>query len=157
MNIPDSFSSGSSIIGRILPAYFADRFGRFNSISVISFLNAVVLLAFWLPLEVSQATTHAQVFAVSAMAGFSTGACISLFMPCVTELGPIESLGTRFGMYQTVIGFGGLTSLPIQGALIPQDDGGFAHLIVFAGICILGGSMIICLARMLRVGFKMKG
>jgi hypothetical protein len=157
MKIPDSFSSGSSIIGRILPAYLADRFGRFNSISVVSLLNAVVLLAFWLPLEVNPATTHAQVFALSAVAGFSTGACISVFMPCVAELGPIEFLGTRFGMYQTVIGFAGLTSLPIQAALIPQDHGGFAHLIVFAGVCVLCGSMIICLARMLRVGFKMKG
>jgi hypothetical protein len=157
LNIPDSFSSGGSIIGRILPAYLADRFGRFNSISVVSLLNAIVLLAFWLPLEVSPATPHAQAFALSATAGFSTGACISVFMPCVAELGPIESLGTRFGMYQTVIGFGGLTSLPIQDALIPQDHGGFGHLIVFAGVCILGGSMVICLARMLSVGFKMRG
>ncbi|KAH8794348.1 MFS transporter [Hyaloscypha sp. PMI_1271] len=149
--------NGSSIIGRILPAYLADRFGRWNSISIVSLLNAILLLAFWLPLEVNPNTTHAQVFALSAMAGFATGACISVFMPCVAELGPVESLGTRFGMYQTVIGFGGLTSLPIQGALIPQDHGSFSHLITVSGVCILGGSMIICLARMLRVGFKLRG
>ncbi|KAE9366249.1 putative MFS transporter [Stipitochalara longipes BDJ] len=149
--------NGSSIIGRILPAYLADRFGRFNSISIISILNAILLLAFWLPLEVNPVTTHLQVFALSAMAGFATGACISVFMPCVAELGPVESLGTRFGMYQAVIGFGGLTSLPIQGTLIPQDHGSFSHLIIFSGICVLGGSMIICLARMLRVGCNWKG
>jgi hypothetical protein len=40
------------------------------------------------------------------MVGFATGACISVFMPCVAELGPVESLGTRFGMYQFVIGLG---------------------------------------------------
>ncbi|KAN0090124.1 MFS general substrate transporter [Hyaloscypha variabilis] len=149
--------NGSSIFGRILPAYLADYFGRFNSISIISLLNAIPLLAFWLPLEINSHTTHAQVFALSVMVGFATGACISVFMPCVAELGPVESLGTRFGMYQFVIGLGGLTSLPIQGTLIPQDQGSFSHLILFSGICVLGGSMIICLARMLRVGFKLRG
>ena len=98
--------SGSSILGRILPAYLADHFGHFNSISIISLLNAILLLAFWLPLEISSATTHLQVFALSALAGFATGACISVFMPCVAELGPLETLGARFGMYQLVIGVG---------------------------------------------------
>jgi hypothetical protein len=51
----------------------------------------------------------------------------------------------------------GLTSLPIQGALIPQDHGAFAHLIIFSGVCIAGGSIIICVARMLRVGFRLRG
>jgi len=27
-------------------------------------------------------------------------------MPCVAELGPVETLGARFGMYQLVIGLG---------------------------------------------------
>jgi hypothetical protein len=62
----------------------------------------------------------------------------------------------------TVFGIGanryrGLTSLPIQGALIPQDYGSFAHLIIFSGVCIAGGSAIICVARMLRVGFRLRG
>jgi ABC-type polysaccharide/polyol phosphate export permease len=80
----------------------------------VSLLNGILLLAFWLPLEVNPNTTHAQVFALSAMAGFATGACISVFMPCVAELGPVESLGMRFGMYQTVIGFGYVELLPFN-------------------------------------------
>jgi len=46
------------------------------------------------------------------MVGFATGACISVFMPCVAELGPVESLGTRFGMYQFVIGLGYVSPSP---------------------------------------------
>ena len=98
--------SASSTLGRIVPAYLADRLGRFNSIFIITLFNAVVLLAFWLPIEVSHHTTHTEVFALSALAGFSTGACIGLFMPCAAELGPVETLGSRFGLYQTVIGLG---------------------------------------------------
>jgi hypothetical protein len=65
------------------------------------------------------------------------------------------SISRIWKRYLTVIS--GLTSLPIQGTLIPQDQGSFSHLILFSGICVLGGSMIICLARMLRVGFKLRG
>jgi hypothetical protein len=98
-------NSAASIFGRTIPAYFADIFGRFNMISVIAFLNALVLLGFWLPLDLSSQTTHAQILVFSGFAGFATGACISVFMPCVAELGLVDSLGQRFGMYQAVIGF----------------------------------------------------
>ena len=74
-------------------------------ISVIALLNALILLGFWLPLDLSSQTPHAQVFVFSGFAGFATGACISVFMPCVAELGPVERLWQRFGMYQAVIGF----------------------------------------------------
>jgi hypothetical protein len=98
-------NSAASIFGRTIPAHFADIFGRFNTICVIALLNALVLLGFWLPIDLSSQTTHAQIFVFSGFAGFATGACISVFMPCVAELGPVESLGQRFGMYQAVIGF----------------------------------------------------
>jgi hypothetical protein len=81
-------------------------FGRFNIICVIALLNALVLLGFWLPLDLSSHTTHIHIFVLSGFVGFTTGACISVFMPCVAELGPVESLGQRLGMYQAVIGFG---------------------------------------------------
>lgn len=98
-------NSAASIFGRTIPAHFADIFGRFNTICVIALLNAFVLLGFWLPIDLSSQTTHAQIFVFGGFAGFATGACISVFMPCVAELGPVESLGQRFGMYQAVIGF----------------------------------------------------
>ena len=96
-------------------------------------------------------------------------------MPCAAELGPVERLGQRFGTYQVVVGFAwvvspgkgskmcfswhfyrSLTSLPIQGALIPYDDGGYTYLILFSGICVLCGTIFICIARMLRVGWNWK-
>ncbi|KAH9206651.1 major facilitator superfamily domain-containing protein [Leptodontidium sp. 2 PMI_412] len=149
--------NAGSIIGRILPAYLADRFGRFNSVSLVSFVTATAFIAFWLPLELKANPTNTQIFALSACYGFASGAFISVMMPCAAELGPVGKLGQRFGTYQAVIGFASLTSLPIQGALIPHDDGGFTYLIIFSGLCVLCGTVFICVARMLRVGWNLKG
>ncbi|KAK0109521.1 hypothetical protein ONS95_002210 [Cadophora gregata] len=149
--------NGASIVGRILPAYLADRFGRFNSVSLISLVTTIAFLAFLLPLELKRNPTSTQIFAFSAFYGFASGAFISVMMPCAAELGPVSKLGQRFGTYQAVIGFASLTSLPIQGALIPYDDGGFTYLIIFSGSSVLCGTVFICIARMLRVGWNWKG
>ncbi len=96
-------SSAGSIPGRIFPAYLADRAGYFNVTTVISFLSAVTLLAFWLPLELINSSTHAQIIAFSAMYGFWSGAFISMLLPCVARLGSVATLGTRFGTFEAVI------------------------------------------------------
>jgi hypothetical protein len=78
-------------------------------------------------------------------------------MPCVAELGEDKSLGRRLGIFMAVIGLASLTSLPIQGALIPTGDGGFGFLIIFSGVSILIGTVGIAWARWLRVGWRRKG
>ncbi|KAF8859164.1 MFS general substrate transporter [Acephala macrosclerotiorum] len=161
MSLSHGFSHGSAIytivalnsastIGRILPAHLADKFGRFNLVSLISILNAICLLAFWFPLDLNTSSSHHQIFVFGAMYGFVSGAFIGVMMSCVAELGSVETLGQRFGTYQFVVGVGSLTSLPVQGALIPEDGYAFGHLILFSGICMLVGAGFVCVARMLR-------
>lgn len=50
-----------------------------------------------------------------------------------------------------------LTGLPIQGALIPQDSGGFGHLILFSGVSVLVGTVGICGSRLLKDGSGWRG
>jgi hypothetical protein len=38
------------------------------------------------------------------MYGFASGAFIGVTMPCVAELGNMETLGQRLGVYQLVVG-----------------------------------------------------
>lgn len=142
--------NGTSILGRIIPAYLGDRFGRFNCVTLVAFLNSTLLLAFWLPIELTR-SSHTHTFAFSACYGFASGAFISLMMPSAAELGPVETTGQRFGTYQMVVGIASLTSLPIQGSLIPQAHGGFANLIKFSGVSVMLGSVFIFGARMLQV------
>lgn len=58
-----------------------------------------------------------------------------------------------FGHEEKIVGTDlnrSLTSLPIQGALIPKVQGGFAHLITFSGVSIMVGTVIIVAATILR-------
>jgi len=50
-----------------------------------------------------------------------------------------------------------LTGGPIQGALIPQDGGGFGHLIVFAGVSVAVEAVVIWGARMVRARYVLRG
>ncbi|KAG0650090.1 MFS transporter [Hyphodiscus hymeniophilus] len=149
--------NAGSVIGRILPAYLADVWGRFNLVCTIALLTGITLLAFWLPLEVDSNSTHAQILAFGATYGFASGAFISTMMPCVADLGPVNTLGQRYGVYQIVLGLSSLTGLPIAGALIPKDGGRYTYLIVFSGACVMVGSTLICFSLVLRVGRKWKG
>ena len=61
-------------------------------------------------------------------------------------MGELKGGGDGIGL----IGYRGLTSLPIQGALIPEDGYKFGHLILFSGVCMVVGAGFVCVARMLR-------
>ncbi|KAL1965916.1 hypothetical protein VTN77DRAFT_5049 [Rasamsonia byssochlamydoides] len=150
--------NAASIAGRILPAYAADRFGRFNIISIISAITAILLLAFWLPLELKSGS-HTQILVFGALYGFASGAFISIMLPCVGELAPdVKKLGQTFGVFQVVAGIASLTGLPIQGALITGDSDkhpSYRDLIIFAGVSVAVGSVAIVSARSLHRRRKM--
>ncbi|KAF2811312.1 MFS general substrate transporter [Mytilinidion resinicola] len=143
--------NAGSVPGRIFPAHLADKVGRFNVMTVISFLSAISILAFWLPLELIS-STHTQIFAFAATYGFWSGAYISMLLPCVAELGSVTTLGVRFGTYEAFIAIACLTGLPIQGQLIVHDHGGFRDVCIFSGISMLAGAVLIGCARLSRSG-----
>lgn len=160
--------SATSIPGRILPPYMGDKFGYFNVITVCSVMSGVSILALWLPFSYHPATAGFIVFAL--IYGFVSGAFVSMLMPCAAKSGSLETLGQRFGTFQTVIAirfahftqnqasilarilrcllantyFSCLTGLPIMGAILNHQGGtDFVGLQLFSGIsCLLGGSLL---------------
>ena len=73
--------------------------------TIISLATGIIILVFWLPLEILN-STHAQIFAFASTYGFWSGAFISMLLPCVAELGPISSLGQRFGTFEAIVSIG---------------------------------------------------
>lgn len=99
-------------------------------------------------------------FLVFAMLyGFFSGTLVSLPPACVvslTEPSEMSKIGVRMGMVFSVIGFATLTGTPIAGALISRDNGGYTYAIIFSGIAMFLGSALLILARIVRVGPKLK-
>ena len=63
----------TSIVGRILPGYVADRLGRFNTMAVSTLCSAILTLALWYT-----STAEKNVVAFAALYGFASGPFFTL-------------------------------------------------------------------------------
>jgi len=59
-------------------------------------------------------------------------------------------------MIFTIISFATLTGPPIGGALIVNQGGQYSHSQIFAGLAVISGGVVVCLARFFKVGARLK-
>lgn len=131
-----------SVFGRILPGFLADKFGRFNMMTICTFISAILTLALWLPGHNNAAT-----LSFAAFFGFFSGCYVSLTPALVVEVSPPADIGHRTGVLYFFISVGVLTGSPIAGALVEANDGEFTYLKIFAGITMLAGAALIAVLR----------
>ena len=84
-------------------AALADKYGYFNTMSLISLCSAVAIFALWIPFDYT--SSHAALIVFATVYGYTSGGFISLLMPCAAKSGSVETLGTRFGTFQLVMAF----------------------------------------------------
>ncbi|KAI1123181.1 major facilitator superfamily domain-containing protein [Nemania abortiva] len=137
-----------SIPGRILPGFFGDRLGRYNTMIFISALSGIITLALWIPGSKSTAA----IIVYGGIFGFSSGGIISLLPACMAQISDIREIGTRNGVNLFFAAVGALTGSPIGGAI----SGGkhYLGLQLFTGITMLAGSLLYVIARTVLVGPK---
>ncbi|KAI5859788.1 MFS general substrate transporter [Durotheca rogersii] len=139
-----------SIVGRIVPGFLGDRFGRFNMMIVISGLSAVITLGLWVPGRSMAATvTYGAVF------GFSSGGFISLMPALVAQISDLREIGTRSGIAFLFFAFGALTGSPIGGAIVSAQHGDFLGLQLFCGCTMIAATFAFAVARTMQVGLHL--
>jgi MFS family permease len=131
-----------SVLGRIIPGFLADKFGRFNMMMVCTTMSAILTLAVWLP-----GRSIAASLCFSAFFGFFSGCYISLTPALVVEVSPPSAIGHRTGMLYFCISIGVLTGSPIAGALVEANGGDYTYLKLFAGVTMLVGAILIAALR----------
>lgn len=94
--------NAASVPGRIIPAYLGDKYGHFNVFTLCSVATGISILALWLPFNYHP--SHAGIIVFAIVFGFVSGAVVSLVMPCVAKTGTLDTIGQRFGTFQTVLG-----------------------------------------------------
>ncbi|KAI0890366.1 MFS general substrate transporter [Annulohypoxylon maeteangense] len=140
--------SAGSFFGRFLPGFWADRFGRFNVITLTNALCVVTVLAFWLPAGGSRPMLI--VFALTF--GFASGSNLGLYPVCIGQLCEAREYGRFFSTAMMVGSFGTLSSLPIAGALLglgSNEEQGWLAVILFTALsyaiamsCFLGARVL---------------
>ncbi|KAL5361114.1 major facilitator superfamily domain-containing protein [Aspergillus floccosus] len=137
-----SILNAGSLLGRLLPGFVDDRFGRFTTLAVSGTFTSILLFC-WIFVSSAAGTI---VFAT--FYGFCSGAIISLMSPCVSQITPDpEQIGTYLGMALFVVGVAGLTGTPICGAMI-DHYGGFTQAAAFSGASVMFGAILMFLLRM---------
>ncbi|KAL8654754.1 MAG: hypothetical protein Q9226_003302, partial [Calogaya cf. arnoldii] len=94
--------NASSVFGRAMPGYVADRLGRFNTMIATVALCLVSTLGIWL--NVGGNIAGLCVFAV--LFGFASGSNISLTPVCVGQLCEPEVFGRWYGTMYTIVSIG---------------------------------------------------
>jgi hypothetical protein len=89
---------------------------------------------------------------LAVLFGFFSGAYVSLITPLVMQVSPMAEIGLRTGIVLFVTAIGGLTTNPINGAIL-GDVGDFG-LKVFSGVFCLVGTTFVLIARIRQTGWK---
>ena len=92
--------NAGGVLGRIAPAYLADRIGRFNLLIPSAFLSGLSCLVFWF-----FAKSLVSVMVFSVFYGFLSGSFVSVLNPCVAQISDMPQIGTRIGMLYSILAF----------------------------------------------------
>ncbi|KAL4883140.1 major facilitator superfamily domain-containing protein [Aspergillus karnatakaensis] len=142
--------NAGSLFGRLFAGFASDKIGKYNIFIIVCYASALTILAVWL---VSSTTAALIVFAVTF--GFFSGAYVSLITPLVMQISPMEELGFRTGILLLATAVGGLTTNPINGAIV-DSPGGWVGLKVFSGVFCVVGTTFILFARVRGVGWGLR-
>ncbi|KAL9110111.1 MAG: hypothetical protein Q9227_005305 [Pyrenula ochraceoflavens] len=142
--------NAASVIGRTLPPYLADKYGRFNVMICVAYFCGIVCLGLWLP-----ARANAPIIVFAGLFGFGSGAAVGLGPAMVAQISKIQQIGTRVGTLFLLNSIAALIGSPVAGALVKTSSGGhmsFTDLQIFCGVMMLGGACIFVAARIVIGG-----
>ncbi|KAL3472181.1 major facilitator superfamily domain-containing protein [Aspergillus californicus] len=151
-----SILNALSIVGRLMPGYAADRYGRFNTMVVTTAVAAVLTLALWL----KSGTNHGAIISYAALFGFWSGSAISLSPVCVAQISKTEDFGKRYGTAYTLVALAVLVAVPVAGQILEGQSSGndqvYWGMIVFCGVVYVSSAVFFVLARGVSTEWKLK-
>ncbi|KAL4869525.1 hypothetical protein BDV12DRAFT_208375 [Aspergillus spectabilis] len=138
--------NASSLIGRLLLGYYADRIGAINVQTVVALAGAILTFC----LIVIESAAALVVYCV--IYGIAAGAFMGLPAAAVVNLSADRSkIGSRLGMTLAVVGFGVLVSNPIAGAIL-DGRGGWVGLIAWCGALLVASFFSMVASRACKLG-----
>lgn len=143
--------NAGSFFGRWVAGFYADKFGRYNTIILSVLLNTIAVLGIWLP--AGSSTAGLVLFAL--LFGFASGSNVSLTPVCIGMLCPTESYGRYYATCYTIVSFGCLTGIPLAGEILVSNEGHYWGLMVFVGACYIGALFALVTTRVQSKGWRL--
>lgn len=143
--------NASSLPGRLIPSYYADKVGSVNMQTAVALASTV------LTFSLLAVRTAPAIIAVSVLFGFAAGAFMGLPAAGVVNLSADKTkIGTRLGMTLAFVGVGVLVSNPIAGAILGGGEN-WVGLIVWAGVLLTASTVSMAASRITKVGLGLRG
>lgn len=142
--------NATSIFGRILPNFLADKLGPLNIHTPAALATAILALA-WIGIH-----NTSGYIALAALYGFFSGGFVSLPPVTLIRLTPdLRTVGTRMGMNFTICSLGLLVGAPTSGAILKQT-GKFLGLQLFSGCTLMLTGILLLATRIALAGIKVR-
>lgn len=136
--------NAASMAGRLVSGPLADRYGRFNVLTLFGFASFLSLILFW-PIP-GLTLTKAGVITLSVTYGVASGGSIATVASCVAQISN-KNAGAKLGLMWTLAAPGTLVGPVISTALVSKMDGRYTALAIWAAGTTLVGSTIIAWVR----------
>ncbi|KAF9008313.1 major facilitator superfamily domain-containing protein [Cyathus striatus] len=140
--------NAGSILGRVLPNFFADKFGPFN------LLVPCLVISGGLVFSIFGLTNFASISVFGILFGFWSGAYVSLIPSLLAQMTKnMAELGTRMGIAFSIVGIAMLVGTPIEGALLHVHDGHYIWFksVIFCGVITMCGAAAMAVSRHLFI------
>jgi len=143
--------NGVGFPARIIPPFFADRYGPLN-VLLPSLFGISIITYCWLAVH-----NAAGYYAFTVLYGMVSAAFQCLIPTTVASLTPdLSMVGTRLGMAFATVSFAALTGPPIGGALQSADGGSFVAPQIWAATSALLCACLVLSARVRKGGWSCK-
>ncbi|KAF8880778.1 major facilitator superfamily domain-containing protein [Infundibulicybe gibba] len=140
--------NAGSVLGRLLPNFFADKFGPYNM------LIPCLVISSTLVFSIFGLHNFAGIAVFGLLYGFWSGSYVSLIPSLLAQLSThMGEQGTRMGIAFSIVGVALLVGTPIEGALLRSSTGGFIWYkpIVFCGVMTMCGAIGMIISRFIFV------
>ncbi|KAI0087793.1 major facilitator superfamily domain-containing protein [Irpex rosettiformis] len=134
--------NAATLLGRIIPFMYAERFGCFNVIVPMTSIAGVLIFAMF------GAGSTGGLLAFAIVYGTFAGGFLSLVAPMVAMFAKsVDEVGIRVGLACTVASFAMLTGNPISGAILHSPDYFWDKAIIFNAVLVLASGASMAISR----------
>lgn len=142
--------NASSVVGRILPGWYADIVGPLNVCIGSVVLSFIACFGVWLP----AGHTKPGVVIFAILFGIGSGTSISISPVCVGQMCKTQNYGRYYATTYTLVSFACLIGIPIAGNIVEADGGDYRGLIILTGGIYAFSMAFLMLAKTSKLGWR---
>ncbi|KAJ5894611.1 hypothetical protein N7495_006302, partial [Penicillium taxi] len=137
-----SIVNGASFVGRVVPGFLADKYGKFNCVILSTLLAGVIALC-W-----TKVNSVAGLGVWCAAYGLASGGIISLQQACAAQVATPSTMGLAIGTVAASVSLSAMANVPISGVLVEKF--GYLSLSLFSGVSLILGGIFLIAARLVQ-------